>query len=158
LVGREAPWRVLEQVWSERRIGLVSGEPGIGKSRLLEDFAKAHGDAIVVGGRPGDAQVPYALLARLLRALRVRSGALREDWAMRELTRLVPEFDPAWNPVGDVNRARLAQAVHLLLAAAASAVTTPEAEPSSAHGIVIDDLQFADAESLELLGAIVGDD
>ena len=158
LVGREVPWRELERVWSERALALVSGEPGIGKSRLLADFASAHGDAIMVGGRPGDAQVPYALLARLLRALRARSGTPMEQWALRELTRVVPEFDPAWSPVGDINRARLAQAVHLLLAAAASAEPGVASASLRPHGIVIDDLQFADAESIELLGAVVRDD
>jgi len=156
LIGREAQWRTLEQVWSERRLALVSGEPGIGKSRLLADFAAAHGDAIVVGGRPGDAQVSYALLARLLRALRSRFGAPMAQWALRELARLVPEFDPAWNPVGDVNRARLVQAVHLLLAGAGSQVSA--AESVVPRGIVIDDLQFADVESIELLAAIVHHD
>jgi hypothetical protein len=146
LVGREAEWRVLEQTWSGRRVALVCGEPGIGKTRLLTDFAAARGGVIVVGGRPGDAHVPYALLARLLRSLRAGVGAPMEQWALRELTRLVPEFDPAWSPVGDVNRARLTQAVRLLLAAA------------SLHGIVVDDLQFADAESIELLAALVRGD
>lgn len=156
LIGRAAQWRTLEEVWSGRRLAVVSGEPGIGKSRLLADFAAAHGEAILVGGRPGDAQVSHALLARLLRALRARSGASMAQWALRELARLVPEFDPAWSPVGDVNRARLVQAVHLLLADAGRQLSASgSAVP---RGIVIDDLQFADAESLELLAAIVHQD
>jgi len=118
------------------------------------DFAAAHSGVIVVGGRPGDAHVPYALLARLLRSLRESFGAPLEQWALRELTRLVPEFDSAWSPVGDVNRARLAQAVHLLLAAAGHTDAVGHAG-ARLHGVVVDDLQFADAESIDLLAAVV---
>ncbi len=159
LIGREAEWRVLEQTWSARRVALVSGEPGIGKTRLLTDFAAVHGDVIVVGGRPGDAHVPYTLLARLLRSLRTRVGTSVEPWALHELARLAPEFDPGWTAVGDVNRARLAQAVQLLLAAAGDADAValgPEAPRLG--GVVVDDLQFADAESIEMLTTLMRSD
>jgi DNA-binding SARP family transcriptional activator len=140
LIGRETQWHVMEQAWAERRIVMVTGEPGIGKTRLLTDFAATR-DALVVGARPGDAHVPHALLARLLRALLARQGAPAEGWARRELARLVPEFEGQWVPVGDVNSVRLAQAVHRMLE-----------EPAAASlGLVLDDLQFADAESLQVL-------
>ena len=67
LVGRDAEWSELEIAWQQKRFALVCGEPGIGKTRLLSDFVARHDGAIIVGARPGDARVPFALLARLLR-------------------------------------------------------------------------------------------
>jgi DNA-binding SARP family transcriptional activator len=152
LVGRADEWRTLEQGWWERRVTLIVGEPGIGKSRLLSDFANAHG-GIVVGARPGDVHVPYALLARLLRVLRAYCGATAESWAQRELARIVPEFDLEWTAIGDVNPARLAQAVEIQLAAAQGADPRPGSDRM--RGLVLDDLQFADAESVGVLAVIV---
>jgi DNA-binding winged helix-turn-helix (wHTH) protein/tetratricopeptide (TPR) repeat protein len=52
LVGREAEWAILQQWFNkalqgERQVGLISGEPGIGKTALVETFAayvEAEGD------------------------------------------------------------------------------------------------------------------
>lgn len=151
LVGRATAWAALTQAWETRRIAVVSGEAGVGKSRLLGEFAAARG-ALVLGARPGDAHMRYAVLARLLRALRVRGRPATERWARRELARLVPEFDPAWTPIGDVDPARLSHAVTLLLSAAAPALPPPVA------GVAIDDLQFADAESIEVLATLLRDE
>jgi DNA-binding SARP family transcriptional activator len=144
LVGRMSEWRTLESAWRARQVVFVGGEPGIGKSRLLADFTAAQG-GILVGARPGDAQVPYALLARLLRALLAGGSVPHAAWARRELARLVPEFDPGWTAVGDVNAARLAQAVVQLLAPG----------QREAKGLALDDLQFADPASVHVLGAVL---
>lgn len=140
LVGRDAEWLALQRARSMGTIALVTGEPGAGKTRLLTDFVRARG-GVLVGARPGDAQVPYALAARLLRALVAQMDAPVEPWARRELARLVPAFDPGWTPVGDVDAVRLAQAVQQLLAATHPAGSV----------IALDDLQYADAESLHML-------
>ena len=73
----------------------MCGEPGIGKTRLLGDFVARHDGAIVVGARPGDERVPFALLARLLRAVTQRFTPILEDWAKAELSRLLPELGAA---------------------------------------------------------------
>ena len=72
---------------------------------------------------------------------------MRQDWARRELARLVPEVDPEWIAVGDINPARLAQAIELQLASLAAAAPAGDAP----CGFVVEDLQFADAESVHLL-------
>src|SRR5882672_869218 len=152
LVGRATEWHALERAWWEQRLTLVLGEPGIGKSRLLNEFARAHG-GIVIGARPGDLHVPYAVLARLLTALLAAAGATGESWARRELARIVPQFEPEWTAIGDVNPARLVQAVELQLAAVQGA--DPRAGGCRLRGLVVDDLQFADAESIGVLSLIV---
>jgi DNA-binding SARP family transcriptional activator len=141
LVGRDTEWRLLEQAWREGRVALVLGEPGIGKTRLLADFAAAHPGTLVTGSRPGDARVPYASLARLLRAgLRERAAPL-PAWAAAELARLLPELGAAaTEPLEPV---RLQRALAHWQAAGCAA-------------FVVDDLHFADDASLEALLALAG--
>jgi len=142
LVGRAREWQVLEQARDAWRAALVLGEPGVGKTRLLSDFAAAHGNALVVGGRPGDARVPYALLANLLRALVRRHGVTPEAWVNAELARLVPELGEV---KGKFDPLRLQMAVlHAL----------ESWHDAGLHLLVIDDLHFADEATLEMLPAL----
>src|SRR5262245_26187059 len=75
LVGREPEWRVLERAVGDagtgraRVVGIV-GEPGIGKSRLLEELgrrAEARG-YLVVSARASELErdVPFALWTEAL--------------------------------------------------------------------------------------------
>ena len=50
------------------------GEAGLGKTRLLQDFVEAQSGVVRAAGRPGDAGVPFATLARLLRAVMARAA------------------------------------------------------------------------------------
>ena len=43
LVGRDAAWRALHEAWDAGRSAVVTGEGGMGKSRLAGDFARARG-------------------------------------------------------------------------------------------------------------------
>jgi DNA-binding SARP family transcriptional activator len=139
LVGRDTEWGLLRQAWSEARIALIAGEPGIGKSRLLTDFAAAHDRTLVTGARPGDARLPYATLARLLRAAQNACPIEPPRWAAAELAHLLPEFGAA---SAKLEGLRLRRAIAETLAG------------WQARGIaaaLIDDLQFADDASLEMI-------
>ncbi|HSW07733.1 BTAD domain-containing putative transcriptional regulator, partial [Aquabacterium sp.] len=82
LVGRDAELGLLRRVLAGGGRLLLSGEAGLGKSRLLQALSEPasgaparllHGSGpLMAAGRPGDALVPYAVLARLLRALQQR--------------------------------------------------------------------------------------
>ena len=136
LIGREAAWRALHEAWGAGRNAVVTGEGGMGKSRLVGDFARARGRTLVVGARPGDERVVYATAARLLRAL--PDGFLRglEPSLRRTLAWLLPELgEPAALP-GSEGRAYLFNAVSAALGAAALEL----------EGFVVDDLHFADAD------------
>lgn len=163
LVGRDTEWRRLELACATRRFALVCGEPGIGKSRLLADFAARRPGTIVVGARPGDARVPFVLLARLLRAVFEHAGSAPDapdtldDWARTELARLLPELGAA--PTARMQPVRLQQAVMAALLAASAGGAGPGAAAGAATplaGCVVDDLHFADEPSLEMLVAIAG--
>ncbi len=147
LVGRERQWRRLEEAWQGRGVAVLTGDAGMGKTRLLGDFARHHG-ALLVGARPGDERVPYALLARMLRALLgpdgARAAASFDGQVRSELARVLPELGAA--PPEAMNEARFRQAVALVLAAR---------DGADGAGLALDDLHFADLASLELLPSLI---
>ena len=140
LIGRDREWSAIEHAWQHGRVTIVSGEPGIGKSRLAGDWCAASNGCAMFGARPGDARVAYALLARVLRGLVERFGAPNEPWIVAELARFLPELGAA--PSTKFQALQMQQAVGQTIAAAAQ---------SGVAGVVIDDLQFADDASLEVL-------
>lgn len=146
LVGRDAELAALNRAWAAGHVFWLLGEAGMGKSRLLEAFAAAGAVPVCrVVARPGDAGVPFALLARLLRALRddaAAAGVLDEP-TRAQLARVVPEWGEPAPPAGEGQRLLLKRAVERVL----------HALPG--RGMLLDDLHFADAASLELLQAVL---
>ncbi|MEQ1805951.1 MAG: AAA family ATPase [Burkholderiaceae bacterium] len=143
LVGREAEWEQLNQVHAQSRVVLVSGEPGIGKTRLLTDFAASCAQTALFGARPGDARVPYALLARAIRGLSQQHGPPKAEWARAELARVAPELGSP--PAGTLEPLRMRQATVDSLA---------HWRAAGVELVALDDLHFADEATLELLPAL----
>ena len=160
LVGREAEMAQLQRWYqappSSERVMLLTGDPGIGKTRLLAETsvrAFASGAIVLAGRAPEETLVPYqpfleALGHYVSRApLEELRSVAREYGA--ELGRLIPELRrrvpelPQPDP-GDpeTDRYRLFEAVAGLLAEISSAVPVL---------IVLDDLQWADRPTLLLL-------
>src|SRR4029450_11362111 len=75
MIGRENDLAALRGACDAGRVPLVVGAAGLGKSRLLAEWASHLPRRIVVGARPGDSTAPYALLARWLRAIEGHDGA-----------------------------------------------------------------------------------
>jgi DNA-binding SARP family transcriptional activator len=147
LVGREAEWAALQAAWEAAQIAAVLGEAGMGKTRLVTDFARAHGAAAIVSARPGDERIVYAVATRLLRQL-PRQTVLALDAPLRkELARLLPELGEAAPISTEAERARFYNAVAAALAAAAARL----------DAVVVDDLHFADEASVELLQYLAAD-
>lgn len=149
LVGREAEAAALLVQLARRGTVLLAGEGGIGKSRLLAEVCGVpQGQVLglkVIGARPGDAGVPYALAGRWLRSLLQRRGAPPAEALRPDLARVLPELGPSPGGAGDF--ALLVRAVQGLVADAAT------------HGVLahlFDDLQYADDASVELLQALAG--
>jgi DNA-binding SARP family transcriptional activator/predicted ATPase len=102
LVGRTVQWQQLALAWQTAveegpRVAVISGEPGIGKTRLADELYQAcvrQGHAAARSRcYAGQGQVAYAPVAEWL-----RSDAVRAAWTslkpqqVAELARLVPEI------------------------------------------------------------------
>lgn len=169
--GRDAEFRTLHDLALSvpRKLALIEGEPGIGKTRLAEEFACAFrpgtgspggGRSTIVlfaGARELEQSLPYQPFIEALRGLlqHPQWPALRAEleipplW-LAETARLVPEIalslagaPPATNPADE---SRLWEGVHQFLLALSR----------RRHLMVfIDDLHWADASTLAMLGYLV---
>jgi DNA-binding SARP family transcriptional activator len=98
LVGRDGAWYRLERAYAHACAGqgwviLISGEPGIGKSRLMQDFATRLQDQALVlvgAGQPGEQALPYHPVAQALRTIlstepfdRLRAGSFDHGRSVR---------------------------------------------------------------------------
>lgn len=173
LIGREMESTAMKTAWREsvlnsvQRSILISGEPGIGKSRLVDEFLHRHTtDARVLSATatPHHRGMPYSVFADLLRAL---TGI--------------------WNISGKLSRSKMHEALRKLLGdaedqhiVALESIVLPSAERVSDGGrfsrlgirramrgllnrlatsrpvvVVIEDLHWADSSSMRCLTSLV---
>ncbi len=163
LIGRSNEWNALVKAWKDaasgaRRIELVEGEAGIGKSRLVEEFLRTvvAGGATVLRGRGYDATaaMPLAPIVEALRGALDAPGLAGTDaeW-LTETARLLPELRqrfaglPEPEPAADAADAwRLYEGVAQLLASLAA---------ERPLVISVDDLQWCDEDSCKLIQFLV---
>jgi DNA-binding SARP family transcriptional activator len=158
LVGRDDALGALLGAWASaragtRRVALVTGEAGIGKTRLAAELVErvhADGGSALAGRCAQEGGVPYGPFAEALAGLAAGAGAAALTDALGaqagELARLVPNLRdrlpplPAEDPEGA--RHRLLSAIDTALSAAA----TPDGLL-----LVVDDLHWADEPTLRVL-------
>lgn len=160
LIGRQRELALLDQcLTGDGPTLLLAGEPGIGKTRLLQAVAQraiAQGWSVLSGGcqRRGG-QEPYAplldALARHVQALppeRQRRALAGCAWLVRLLPDLADVLEPlpAWSVPPEQERRLLFGAVTRLLANVAG--------PAGAL-LILDDLQWAGGDALDLLAALL---
>ncbi|XXF76147.1 BTAD domain-containing putative transcriptional regulator [Myxococcaceae bacterium GXIMD 01537] len=147
LAGRERAWAQLELAWRGRLPAFVVGEPGVGKTRLLTEFAATCGRPVFFPSRPGDVTVPFASHARFWRWMFAqRPEVVVPPWCRRELSRILPELEdgePA--ALGEVDKVRLFSAKLELLRLTGQGFGT----------VIADDLQYMDAASFEAIAHMV---
>jgi tetratricopeptide (TPR) repeat protein len=139
---------------------VLAGEPGMGKTRLLQQaahHAEAQGWTVLVGGcQRRDGQAPFAPLLQAL-AQRLRRQPVAQQRTDLQgcawLVRLLPELAggpieplPSWQISPEQERRLLHDAVGRFLSNVAGACGTL---------LVLDDLQWASADALDLLAALV---
>jgi DNA-binding winged helix-turn-helix (wHTH) protein/tetratricopeptide (TPR) repeat protein len=140
------------------RIGLLTGEPGIGKSRAareLASVARQHGiTAWTAHSMDGGGAVPYCawkpILGISLESLSERQlGTMIKGGLPPEIDRLFPEVASYLSRYPRLPAVSSAAARHRLHETLARLVVGP---PSTrARLIVLEDLQWADSASIELL-------
>jgi DNA-binding SARP family transcriptional activator/tetratricopeptide (TPR) repeat protein len=163
LVGREEELAVLTACWhqataGERRLVLLAGDAGIGKTRASAELARRARDdgAVVLYGRFDEhALAPYQPVVEMIRGW---SGGASLEWLRAtlgvragELAMLLPELGPApergvmaalHGADADAQRLRFFDAVAALLA---------QIGADAPLVIVLDDLHWADRPTLQLL-------
>ena len=160
-VGRVQELALLDQVLKDGpSVLLVAGEPGIGKSRLLQagsEQARAKGWTVLMGGcHRRSSQEPYApLVDALADSWRLQPPALQRLHAQEcpWLVRLLPELIetegvslPPWTlPQEQERRLMFAAVVRYLARVAGPAGTL----------LMLDDLHWAGTDALDLLQTIV---
>jgi len=161
LVGRDSEWRTAHAAWRAAADGaalflLVTGEPGVGKTRLVEELAAraATEGGAVAWARAYEAAdgLPWGPVADWLRCDAVHGGfrGLDDVW-LTELGRLVPELrtrrpglPEASSATDSVRRRQLLEAVRRGLLACGRPLL-----------LVVDDLQWCDPDTLDLCAFLV---
>lgn len=157
LIGREAEWRQLRRVWDEAQMGkaqcvLLSGEAGIGKTRLAEelmDWARRQGIAIAIAHcYAAEGALAYAPAITWLRspAIQAHLAKLDDAW-LSEVSRLMPEactLRPHLPTPGPLTEGWQRQRLFEALAVAVHHIGKPLL-------LNIDDMQWADRDTLEWL-------
>lgn len=143
-VGRQAQRRALLAAWNAGLRFVVLGEPGIGKSRLLDALAEAWPRALRVRAHPADAGVPLALLARLVDALAQQPG-----WLAR------PAANELRGMLGASAVAKSRSGPRPLRPLLIEALLPGDDEPPA---LIVDDWQFADEASVDLLSELLDAD
>lgn len=163
-LGRDEEMARLIDTWDRvcagrLELAFIAGEPGIGKTRLVAEFARhaaASGAVVLYGGCDDDAPVPYRPFVEALRHY-VEGSSTAElralSFRVRELARVVPELAERLPELevprgrdSDTERYFLFEAVVALLAAAAGHAPVV---------LVLDDLHWADKPSRLLLRHVV---
>ncbi|MEV0901555.1 AAA family ATPase [Actinoplanes sp. NPDC049802] len=152
LVGRDADLAALHDAF-KRAVGaeapalLVGGEAGVGKTRLVEEFARGLDARVLVGQclELGEEGLPFAPFAAALRELARHEGRSVFGGREAEFARLLPELGlpPEF---GGSHRGHLFELVGSLFA------RLGEQRPVV---LVVEDLHWADRSTRDLIGFLV---
>ncbi|MFN3335296.1 MAG: BTAD domain-containing putative transcriptional regulator, partial [Caldilinea sp.] len=152
LVGRRSEWIQLQDAWRKARhrpqLALISGEAGIGKTRLAEalaEWVERQGAPVLIAHcHAAGGDLAYAPVTTWLRHR--PPPPLANGW-LRELARLLPELlaeHPGLSPPAPLTEAW--QRLHLFEAVAHALLNN-----RTSLLLVLDDIQWCDRETLDWL-------
>ena len=159
-VGRSTEFKQAKELWAQAAAGqgqtlLISGEPGIGKTRFLRELVthvEVSGGLALIGEAYEEAGAPYAPFAQILRRTLQRAaqeGVKLSEINLADLLVLAPELRPSYPGVPpnpslkpEAEQQRQFESVVALLSAVGERTPTL---------LAIDDAHWADSGSLALL-------
>jgi predicted ATPase len=149
LVGREAESAVLTDALDRARQGsgtllLLSGDAGVGKTRLADELAAGSAALVLRGAATNSVTPPSGPIVAALRSyLRAEPDGFADCGPLRShLALLLPELG---EPAAESDRSTIFEAVRCAFAHLAG---------SGQALVILDDLQWSDQASLELLAAL----
>jgi DNA-binding SARP family transcriptional activator len=150
-VGRAGEVATLVALWDAAASGrahlaLITGEAGIGKTRLVEEL-RARAGAVTAEARayPAEGPIAYGVVTAWLRSPPVAARLSRlERPYLTELARLLPELTAHVPPPQPVPEAELRRRLFRAIARALVAAGAPLL-------LIVDDAQWADAQSLRVI-------
>jgi DNA-binding SARP family transcriptional activator len=163
LVGRTSEWTRLVEIWREveksgRRVLLIEGEAGVGKSRLVEEFLRTvvRDGATLLRGRGYDATaaLPFAPMVEALRTALDAPGVAGTDpeW-LTEAARLLPEIRQRFPGLAEPDPSPEAAEAWRLYEGVAQILASIAAERPLV--VSLDDLQWCDGDSCALIQFLV---
>lgn len=153
LVGRNAGWRAMLSAWQSALAGqsqllLISGEAGIGKTRLVEELSGWAGSqglhALTAHCYPAEGDLPYAPVVSWLKAQPL--PRLEKVW-LSELARLLPEVRQSYSGLGREEPIREAWQRQRLFEALVRALLAR----NRAQILILEDIHWCDQDTLEWL-------
>ena len=160
LIGREEAWRELQHAYQQQQSGgaiLISGAPGIGKSRLMQEFATGQSSLVLVGNcHTGSQALSFQPLVQALRqGLQGSSQTdrVKKIW-LAELSVLLPELRDQLPRLPEPLRLAPDQAQARLLEALTQVFQALAA--NSRLLLCLDDLHAADEGTLNWLNYTAG--
>ena len=162
LVGRAREWESLKRAWDGvgsdgGRVALIEGEPGVGKTRLADDFLRwvTSRGGLVLRGRGYGARggAPFGAIIEALRGTLDAPGLAGVDaeW-LAEVARVLPELRRRFSALPDISASAPADGWRLFEGVAQVLTALAEDRPLA---VMIDDLQWCDADSCGLLHFLV---
>lgn len=166
LVGRSSEWHQLTHAWqaaveSGPGVAIISGEPGIGKTRLAEELYQScvrQGHAVARSRcYAGQGQAAYAPIAEWLRSDVIRAAwTTLEPRQLAELARLIPEIREQFPEMEELKSGQNIPLIEswqrLHLYESLSAAFGKSRKPLLLY---LDDLQWCDSDSFEWLNALL---